>query len=56
MCIRDRSIEYNDELGSIPATNRTKTINRSFNKTRLPIAQSEINANPGLKAQQNEGY
>ena len=52
----NKTIEYNDELGSIPATNRTKTINRTFNKTRLPIAQSEINANPGLKAQQNEGY
>ncbi|WP_316766169.1 RagB/SusD family nutrient uptake outer membrane protein [Pedobacter frigiditerrae] len=52
----NKSITFNDELGSIPATNRTKTIDRTFFKTRLPISQAEINANPGLKAQQNQGY
>ncbi len=25
-------------------------------KTLLPIPQDELNANPGLKAQQNSGY
>lgn len=52
----NKSITFNDELGIIPATNRAKTIDRTFNKTRLPIAQAEIDANPSLKAQQNEGY
>ncbi|WP_443939245.1 RagB/SusD family nutrient uptake outer membrane protein [Pedobacter sp. MW01-1-1] len=54
----NKSITFNDEFGAliIPATNRPKTIDRTFYKTRLPIPQDEINANPGLKPQQNTGY
>lgn len=52
----NQSITYNDDLGGIAVTNREKTIDRSFYKTILPISQDEINANPGIKAQQNPGY
>lgn len=52
----DQSITYNDDLADIPVSNRDKTIDRSFYKTILPISQAEINANPGLKSQQNPGY
>lgn len=52
----NKDITFNDELGGLSIPHRQKTINRSFHKTRLPIAESEINANPGLKAQQNQGY
>lgn len=52
----NKTIEFNDEFGSINAIHRTKTINRSFNKTILPIFIDEINANPGIGAQQNPGY
>lgn len=53
-----KSITFNDEFGalSIPATLRLKTIDRTFFKTILPIPQSEINANPQIKTQQNPGY
>jgi hypothetical protein len=49
-------ITYNDEFGGITVSQRPKTIDRSFQKTVLPIPQDEINANPGLEAQQNPGY
>ncbi|MGV3509689.1 MAG: RagB/SusD family nutrient uptake outer membrane protein, partial [Sphingobacteriaceae bacterium] len=54
----NKTIIYNDEFGNIavPAGNRAKSINRTWYKTRLPISQAEINANPGLEAQQNQGY
>ncbi|WP_316811737.1 RagB/SusD family nutrient uptake outer membrane protein [Pedobacter heparinus] len=52
----NKSITFNDELGNISAPLRTKTIDRTFFRTRLPISQTELNANPGLKAQQNQGY
>jgi tetratricopeptide (TPR) repeat protein len=52
----NKSITFNDEFGGITVPHRAKTINRSFYKTRLPIPQDEINANPGLAAQQNDGY
>lgn len=54
----NKSITFNDEFNgvAIPTTSRPKTIDRAFYKTRLPISQTEINANPGLKAQQNPGY
>jgi len=52
----NKTITFNDELGGITVPHREKSINRTFYKTRLPIAEVEINANPGLKAQQNEGY
>lgn len=52
----NKTITFNDELGGLTVSGREKSITRSFYKTRLPISQTEINANPGLKAQQNEGY
>lgn len=52
----NKTITFNDELGGISVPFRDKSINRTFYKTRLPISQGEINANPGLKAQQNQGY
>ncbi|RYG14972.1 MAG: RagB/SusD family nutrient uptake outer membrane protein [Chitinophagaceae bacterium] len=52
----NKTITFNDDLGGIAVPTRDKSINRSFYKTRLPISQAEINANPGLKAQQNQGY
>lgn len=52
----NRSITFNDEIGAITPPSRPKTIDRTFYKTRLPIPQAEINANPGLKPQQNQGY
>ncbi|RXF68853.1 RagB/SusD family nutrient uptake outer membrane protein [Arcticibacter tournemirensis] len=52
----NKTITFNDELGGLSVSGREKSINRGFYKTRLPISQTEINANPGLKAQQNEGY
>lgn len=52
----NKTITFNDELGNLSIPSRTKTIDRTFYKTRLPISQAETNANPGLKAQQNPGY
>ena len=49
-------ITFNDEFGGITVSQRPKTIDRSFQKTSLPIPQDEINANPGLEVQQNPGY
>ncbi len=49
-------ITFNDEFGGIAVTHRPKTIDRNFQKVILPIPQDEINANPGLAAQQNSGY
>lgn len=54
----NQTITFNDDWQGIavPATSRPKSIDRTYFKTRLPISQAEINANPGLKAQQNPGY
>lgn len=52
----NKTITYNDEFGGIAVQGREKTIDRTFYKTILPIGQDEINANPGIKAQQNKGY
>lgn len=52
----NKTIVFNDELGNLAITHRPKEIDRSFTKTLLPIPISEINANPGIKAQQNPGY
>ena len=52
----NKSITFNDDLGGVAVSTRTKTIDRTFFKTILPIAQDEINANPGIKAQQNPEY
>jgi len=52
----NQQITFNDEFGSITVPSRPKTIDRTFQKVILPIPQDEINANPGLEAQQNSGY
>lgn len=52
----NKSITFDDDFGAVPNTHRPKTIDRTFPKIILPIDQDEINANPGLKAQQNPGY
>lgn len=52
----NKSITFNDDLGGIAVSHREKTIDRTFYKTILPIAESEINANPDIEAQQNPGY
>jgi len=49
-------ITFNDEFGTLTISSRPKTITRTFEKVLLPIPQDEINANPGLQAQQNPGY
>ncbi len=52
----NQSITFNDEHVGVTMQHRPKTIDRTFYKTILPIAQSEINTNPGLASQQNPGY
>ena len=52
----NKTITFNDDLGGVPIANRSKSIDRTFYKTILPISQAEINANPGIKAQQNPEY
>jgi hypothetical protein len=52
----NKTITFNDEIIGISVATRPKTIDRSFFKTLLPISQAEINANPGILAQQNPGY
>ncbi len=54
----NRTIEFNDEFISpaVVITHRTKTIDRTFYKTILPISQEEMDANPAIASQQNTGY
>ena len=54
----NRTIEFNDEFISpaVVITHRTKTIDRTFFKTILPISQTELDANPAIVTQQNSGY
>ena len=52
----NQTIEFNDELGNLAITHRTKTIDRTFYKTLLPIPIGEINTNPEIEKQQNPGY
>lgn len=52
----NKTIEYNDDFQNVPVTQRDKTIDRTFGKVVLPIPQDEINANPALADEQNEGY
>ncbi|WP_346236045.1 RagB/SusD family nutrient uptake outer membrane protein [Niabella insulamsoli] len=52
----NRAITFNDEILGITVPTRPKTIDRSFNKSILPIPVDEINANPQIGDQQNEGY
>lgn len=54
----NRTIEFNDDFISPAVTiiHRTKTINRTFYKTILPISQAEMDSNPAIVPQQNPGY
>lgn len=55
--IRTNSTIYmDDDTPDVKVTHRESVINRSFYKCILPIYKDEINANPGLGAQQNPGY
>lgn len=56
MIRRNQVIEFNDDFQDVPISSRPKTIDRTFNKVVLPISQDEINANAGIKDQQNKGY
>lgn len=50
------TITFNDEIIGTNISIRPKTIDRTYFKTVLPISIEEINANPGIAAQQNSGY
>lgn len=52
----DKSVTYNDDFAGLTIPHRPVTIDRTFFKSILPISQAEINANPGIEAQQNPGY
>lgn len=53
----NQTIVFNDEDFGFPAgANRPNSINRTYYKTILPISDAELNANPGLRAQQNPQY
>lgn len=52
----NKPITFDDDLSGQNVIHRPKTIDRNFEKTLLPIPINEINANPGIKAQQNPGY
>ncbi len=53
----NRSITFNDSFGNGTASaHRPTTIDRTFEKCRLPLGENELNANPALKGQQNPGY
>lgn len=52
----NKTIKFDDGLGSISTIHRESTIDRSFFKTILPIPLAEINANSVIKEQQNPGY
>lgn len=54
----NQTITFNDDFidSGVSINSREKSIDRTFNKTILPISQSEMNANPTLKEQQNPGY
>ena len=51
-----KPITFNDDFNDLPITTRSKTIDVTFDRIVLPIPKNEINANPGLGAQQNPGY
>lgn len=52
----NKPITFNDEILGITIPTRPKIIDKTFNKTILPIPIGEINANPGIEDQQNPGY
>ncbi|MFA6335586.1 MAG: RagB/SusD family nutrient uptake outer membrane protein [Bacteroidales bacterium] len=54
----NKTITFNDEFiyPAVQIPHRTKSIDRTFYKTILPIPKEEIDANPAIKAQQNPDY
>jgi len=52
----DATIVMDDSTPDVKVTTRETTFDRSFYKCILPIYNGELNANPGLRAQQNPGY
>lgn len=52
----NKTITFNDEFPGITPSTRSKTIDRSFYRTILPIPILEINANPAIEDQQNPEY
>lgn len=54
----NKTIEFNDEFitPAVVITHREKTIDRTFYKIVLPISQTEMDANPAIRSQQNPGY
>jgi hypothetical protein len=54
----NRSIEFNDEFIDpvVLIPHREKIIDRTFYKIVLPISKTEIDANPAIADQQNDGY
>ncbi len=52
------TITFNDDFiyPTVSIPTRGVTVNRTFDKARLPIPQNEIDANPAIAAQQNPGY
>lgn len=58
LCRLNKTITYSDdEFGNgTKSPYRETTIDRTFYKCRLPISQGEIDANPEIGKQQNEGY
>ncbi len=55
--IRTNSTIYmDDDTPDVKVTDRESVLDRSFYKCILPIYTQEMNANPGIAAQQNPGY
>ncbi|MFA5849108.1 MAG: RagB/SusD family nutrient uptake outer membrane protein [Bacteroidales bacterium] len=54
----NKTVVLNDEFiyPAVQIVHRTKSIDRTFYKTILPIPQAEIDANPAIRAQQNPSY
>jgi Uncharacterized enzyme of heme biosynthesis len=55
---QNKTLRYEDDAWGFGTTStyRTLTVDRTFFRTILPIAEAEINSNPGIGAQQNPGY
>jgi len=54
---KNKTVKYDDETFGTPHPKRPGSeVDRTFELILLPIPQSEINANPTLKSQQNPGY
>lgn len=58
LCRLNKTITFSDdEFGNgTKSQYRETTIDRTFFRCRLPISQAEIDANPEIGKQQNEGY